>query len=74
MDIAVLVFLIISTVLITFFSVVYIYERGWRSGLAEGKQYKPYEIITQGWQIKIPDCRGIIKLVDDSEEEDKNNG
>jgi hypothetical protein len=73
MDVVLLIFLVIVTVILTFFGVIYIYERGWKSGLAEGKHHNPYKIITEGWQIKIPGFRGVIKLVDDPEEEADNN-
>lgn len=69
MDIGLLILLMIMIIILTFFGVIYIYDRGWRSGYAEGKQDEPYKLITQGWQIRIPGCKGIIKLVDDSEGE-----
>jgi len=70
MDIVLLIFLVIVIVLFTFVGILYIYERGWRAGLAEGKDFEPYKIITQGWEIKLPGCKGGIKLVDDPEGEE----
>lgn len=70
MDVLSLIFLVTVTVVITAISILYIYERGWRAGLAEGKDFEPYKIITQGWSIKPNGCKGVIKLVDDSEGED----
>ncbi len=40
-----IVFAIVAVLLI---SLAYVYERGWRSGYAEGKQIEPYKLITQG--------------------------
>lgn len=56
---------IVGVVVVFFLSlsvILYVHERGWRAGFAEGKQFKPFEIFTQGWEMTLPG-RGTIKMI-----------
>ena len=68
-----IVFIIIS-VIFTLLATLYIYERGYRAGFAEGENHDPYKIVTQGWRITLPGKGTILMLRNIQRESEGGNG
>ena len=63
MDVLAVIVIALVAIIIVGLAILYIYDRGYHAGYAVGQNADPYKIVTQGWELVLPDNKGSIKLI-----------